>query len=487
VIVRRRDPEQRHDIRHLAALGRPEREHAGQAVGHLLVQQVTGVLRDEDEGGIAGPSHPGYLGHQLGALGGGGDGPGLVQEDGLGLGAVDTVQQLAGELGDQVEQGDREPLLVGVVVAVGVGIGQGEPGQREDRGPALGVDLLAHRRGEAQPGQPHLGDRPHDRAGVLPGRIVSRLKVVNDLAQARPVRPGHRADRLDHGALAFLAHPGQQQPQRLGGHRPLLGQVEAEGKRVEQAGRGRAERQHPRLAALSLQVLHQRFGVALRVDHRDGRAAQGQLVDEQQRQRGLAAARLTGDGDGGRPVPGRGQQRVEMHDGPGPAERLADVRPDPAGPRVEAVPQFHGGGRHPAGDRVQRLALHVGIQPDPLARQRFAQQRELVTGRVDHVDPDVAEMLDHGLHPADAQVPGRGGHDQPVPAVDKRQAFLGDAVLEHPGRGDLLGQRDRRLRAGLADMRVHIAGVGQTAADVFARLGRRDEFHPRADLDRERQ
>ena len=176
-----------------------------------------------------------------------------------------------------------------------------------------------------------------------------------------------------------------------------------------------------------------------------------------------------------------------MHDGPGPAEGLADVRPDPACPRVGAVTQFHGGGRHPAGDGVQRLPLYVGIQPDPLPGQRFAQQRELVPGRVDHVDADVAVVLDHGLHPADAQVPGRGGHHHPVPAVDERQAFLGNAVLEHPRRGDLLGQRDRRLRAGLADVRVHVAGVRETPADVLARLGRRDELHPGTDLDRERQ
>jgi hypothetical protein len=54
-------------------------------------------------------------------------------------------------------------------------------------------------------------------------------------------------------------------------------------------------------------------------------------------------------------------------------------------------------------------------------------------------------------------------------------------------RGDLLGQRDGRLRARLADMRVHVARVREPPADVFARLGRRNELHPGADLHRERQ
>src|SRR5271165_149108 len=52
VLVRGRDPEQRHDVRYLPALGRAECEHSGQAVGHLLVQQVTGVLRDQDQRGV---------------------------------------------------------------------------------------------------------------------------------------------------------------------------------------------------------------------------------------------------------------------------------------------------------------------------------------------------------------------------------------------------------------------------------------------------
>ena len=58
VLVRRRDPEQRHDVGHLAAFGRTEREHPGQAVGHLLAQQVTGILRDQDQRGVPRPAHP---------------------------------------------------------------------------------------------------------------------------------------------------------------------------------------------------------------------------------------------------------------------------------------------------------------------------------------------------------------------------------------------------------------------------------------------
>jgi hypothetical protein len=132
----------------------------------------------------------------------------------------------------------------------------------------------------------------------------------------------------------------------------------------------------------------------------------------------------------------------------------------------------------PARDRVKRLPLHIGIQPDALTGQRLAQQRELVAGGVDHVDPDIAVMLDDRFHPADAQLPGRGRDDQPVPAVHERQPFLGDAVLEHPGCGDLLGQRNGRLRARLPDMRVHVARVREPAADVLARLGRRNQLHP---------
>src|SRR6201986_749042 len=57
VLVGRRDPEQRHDVRHLGAFGRAEREHPGQAVGHLLIEQVTGVLRDQDQRGVPRPAH----------------------------------------------------------------------------------------------------------------------------------------------------------------------------------------------------------------------------------------------------------------------------------------------------------------------------------------------------------------------------------------------------------------------------------------------
>ena len=86
-----------------------------------------------------------------------------------------------------------------------------------------GVGVIAHassrkralRRGPVD--AVHLGDRPHHRAGVLLGGILGLLQVGDDLAQAGPVGPGHRADRLDHGAFPLLAHPRQQQPQRLGG------------------------------------------------------------------------------------------------------------------------------------------------------------------------------------------------------------------------------------------------------------------------------
>ena len=74
-----------------------------------------------------------------------------------------------------------------------------------------------------------------------------------------------------------------------------------------------------------------------------------------------------------------------------------------------------------------------------------------------------------------------------MPAVDERQPFLGDAVLQQPGGLDLLGQRDRQVGAGLPDVRVHVPGVGEPAADVLAGPGRRDQLHPQAGLDRERQ
>src|SRR4051812_46270034 len=51
VLFRALDPEQRHHVLHLHPFGGPEREDGRQTVGHLLVQQVTGVLRDEDQRG----------------------------------------------------------------------------------------------------------------------------------------------------------------------------------------------------------------------------------------------------------------------------------------------------------------------------------------------------------------------------------------------------------------------------------------------------
>ena len=266
----------------------------------------------------------------------------------------------------------------------------GQPSQREDRGPALRVDLLAHRRGEAQPGQAHLRDRPHHRAGVLPRRILGLLQVLDDLAQAGPLRPGHRADRLDHRGFPLLAHPRQQQPQRLGGHRPLLRQVDTERERIEQSRRRRAQRQDAGPATLPGEEFDQGFRVTLRVDHGDRRAAQSQLVDQQHGQRRLPGARLAGDSHRGRPVTGRRDQRVEMHDGAGPAQGLTDIRPDPAATRIHPVTESHRRGRHSASDGVKRLPLHIRTQPDPLARQRLAQQRELITGGVHHVDSDIA-------------------------------------------------------------------------------------------------
>ena len=176
-----------------------------------------------------------------------------------------------------------------------------------------------------------------------------------------------------------------------------------------------------------------------------------------------------------------------MNDGPGPAQGLADVRAHPAGALADPVPQAHGGRRHAAGDRVQRLALHVGTQPDPVARQRLAEQRELVTGGVDHVDAHVPVVLPDRLDPALAQLPGRPGHDQPVPAVDERQALLGDAVLQHAGGHELLGQREGRIGSRLPDVRIHVPGVRELAPHVFARLRRGDQLHPRADLHGERK
>ena len=48
--------------------------------------------------------------------------------------------------------------------------------------------------------------------------------------------------------------------------------------------------------------------------------------------------------------------------------------------------------------------------------------------------PDVAVVLDDRLDPADGTGSRVGAvTDQPVPAVDERQPFLGDAVLQHAG------------------------------------------------------
>ena len=47
------EAEQRKDAGNLVLLGRPEREHAGNAVRDLFVEQVTGVLRDHDQRGVA--------------------------------------------------------------------------------------------------------------------------------------------------------------------------------------------------------------------------------------------------------------------------------------------------------------------------------------------------------------------------------------------------------------------------------------------------
>src|SRR5580700_6271898 len=59
VLLRLLQPEQRQHVRYLGAFRRPEREDAGDAVGDLLIQQITGVLRDHDQRGVARPAHPG--------------------------------------------------------------------------------------------------------------------------------------------------------------------------------------------------------------------------------------------------------------------------------------------------------------------------------------------------------------------------------------------------------------------------------------------
>ena len=480
-------PQQGHHACHFRPFGGPEGEYSGDAVRHLLVQQVARVLGDEDQRGVAGPAHPRYLGNQLRALRRRGDRPRLVQDDRLRQPAVHAVQQPPGELGHQVEQRHGQPLLVGVVVALDRGVRQGEAGQGEDRRPASGVDPEAAGRGEAQPGEPHLRHRAQHRPEVHGRGIGRSFEVVHDLAQAGALRGGDGPHGLDHRAFPLLAHSRQQQPQRLGGHRPLLGQVVAERERVEQAGRGVTERQHPSLAAALLQQPDQRLGIALRVDHRDRHPAQRELQDQQQREGRLAAAGLAGDRDGGRAVARGGDQRVEIDDRPGPAERLADVRSGPAGIVGDPVADVHRCRGHAARDRVERLPLQVGAEPDLVTWQRFTQQRELVSGGVDDIDARIPVVLGHRLGPAHAEVPRRGGHHQPVVAVDERQPFLGDAVLQQAGGLDLLGQGDRRFHAGLPDVRVHVPGVRQPAADVLARLGRRDQLHPQADLDRERE
>jgi hypothetical protein len=104
----------------------------------------------------------------------------------------------------------------------------------------------------------------------------------------------------------LLAHPRQQQAEGLRGHGPLLGQIIPERERVEQARRGCTQRQYARFAATIGQQLDQRFRISLGVDHRDRHPAQRQLQNNQQRQRRLAPAGLTGDGDGSGPVQRRG-------------------------------------------------------------------------------------------------------------------------------------------------------------------------------------
>ncbi len=96
-------------------------------------------------------------------------------------------------------------------------------------------------------------------------------------------------------------------------------------------------------------------------------------------------------------------------------------------------------------------------------------------------------MLRDRLDPPHAQLPGRPGHDEPVPAVDERQALLRDAVLQHAGRHELLGEREGRVRPRLPDMGVHVPCMREFAPDVLARLRRGDQPHPRADLHGEGQ
>src|SRR3984957_9801227 len=121
VLLGRLNTEKRKHVRHLGTFRRAERENTGDAVGHLFVQQVPRILRDEYERRVPRAPHPGHLGDQLRALGRGRDRPRLVEEDRLRGGPVHRVHQPSGELGDQVQQRHRKPLLVRVVFPSGVG------------------------------------------------------------------------------------------------------------------------------------------------------------------------------------------------------------------------------------------------------------------------------------------------------------------------------------------------------------------------------
>ena len=47
---------------------------------------------------------------------------------------------------------------------------------------------------------------------------------------------------------------------------------------------------------------------------------------------------------------------------------------------------------------------------------------------------------------------------------------------------ELFGKRDRGFRTGFAYVDVHVTGVREFVAHIFARLGRRDQLHPGTDL-----
>ena len=283
------------------------------------------------------------------------DRPRLVQEDRLGQPPVHSVEQPAGELGHQVQQGDRQPLLVGVVVAADRGVGQRQPGQGEHRGPARRVDPLAARRARSTAGpaaSPTSTAAPR-RGSSTPGRSAcSRCRTtLPRLGRSRPATAATawiialsrssliRGSSSRSVSVAMVRFSARSSPNENGSSRP---------------GAAAAERQHPGLAA------------ALRpaASTSDSASPLGSITatvtprsaswqDEQQRQGGLAAARLTGDGDRGGPVAGRREQRVEMHDGPGPAQGLADVGADPA-----AVPPAR-----PAIGRSPRSTVAVGTPP----------------------------------------------------------------------------------------------------------------------------